>query len=438
MTEKKEEPSTLPYTQSFGDLSKKDNAFKQAHQESLIKAEDARKTLRKYGEKGDLQMLEAVFWQKDLADIAKSAKPYRRFHSVVIIGMGGASLSGKAMASLYQSWIMADSSFPFLYFLDNLDPEIFWELMSVLNPRTTGVIVISKSGETPETLLLLMRCLEYWQDFLTAQEIGGHFTAITRHNSTLSRVAHHFNFSQFEHPSRIGGRFSCFTIVGLLPAFIAGCDPKKIRLGGALVLKNFFAKASKAPPLLGAAWVHALMNAYTMNNHVMMSYGDAFQSFLAWNRQLIGESLGKEGKGINPICALGPADQHSQLQLYLDGPRDKMFTIFVEQQLPREKPRHELWDKFQEIGFLAYNSLESLVHAEERATSTVLRDRGCPTRNFQVTTFNEIALGALFAHFILETLILAELMEVNPLNQPAVESIKALSKRFLIKQQTNR
>ena len=405
-------------------LSEKD------YKSSLGIAREAVDSLRAKGKKGALEMLEAVSWRDDISNFNAIGTFYRRFHSVLVIGMGGASLGGKALCSLFQSWVMSDSSFPFTYFLDNLDPEIFWELMSDLNPKTTGVLVISKSGETAETLMLLMRCLEYWKDLLTPYEISTNFTAVTTPKSALARVAKRNQFSIIPHPPHIGGRFSCFTVVGLLPLIMVGGDPRKVRQGGALTLKNFFSQKNSLP-LQGATVIHALLEKSSITNHVLMPYGDAFAPFAQWARQLMAESLGKDGKGLTPLTALGPCDQHSQLQLYLDGPKDKCFTLFTERQRPREKLKPEVWDALPELDFLASSTMEELMAAEQKATAHVLAKNNCAVRSFSVKTFNELSMGALMTHFMIETLLLGELLGVDPLTQPAVDGVKVLTRRFL-------
>ena len=423
-------PEETFYEHDVDDIFKNDILSERDYKNSLGLARDAVDTLRAKGKNGSLEMLEAVSWRDDISNFNAVGTFYRRFHSVLVIGMGGASLGGKALCSLFQSWVMSDSSFPFTYFLDNLDPEIFWELMSDLNPKTTGVLVISKSGETPETLLLLMRCLEYWKDLLTPHEISTNFTVVTNPKSALARIAEKHQFSIIPHPPHIGGRFSCFTVVGLLPLIMVGGDPRKVRQGGTLVLKNFFSRKNSFP-LQGASVFHALYEKKSISNHVFMPYGDAFVPFSQWARQLMAESLGKGGKGMTPITALGPCDQHSQLQLYLDGPKDKCFTLFAERDRPREKLKPDMWKSLPELDFLSHATLEDLVTAEQKASRHVLGKNGCAVRNITVKTFNELSMGALLAHFMLETLVLGALLDVDPLTQPAVDGVKVLAKRFL-------
>jgi len=425
-------PALLPYTQDISGVVASRAITQDAYDASLIQTQTALESLRTAGENGGCPMLEAAFWDTDLPAFQSIGNTYRRFHSVLVIGMGGAALGGRALTALFQSWVMSDSSFPFVYFLDNLDPEIFWEIMSVLNPRTTGILVISKSGETPETLIQMMRCLEYWQDFLTSYELSSHVTVITDPGkNTLSKIAKQMRFTTLEHPPAIGGRFSCLTVVGLLPLLILGGDPRKVRRGAGEVINTVFTKTI-SPPVEGVAALWALQQERKITTHVMMPYGDAFGALSSWHRQLWAESLGKNGQGFTPVLAMGPMDQHSQLQLYMDGPKDKVFTFLSEKQLAREKPKPEIWKDFPELNYLAYASLEDLLHAQRVATTQVMIERGCPLRVMQVTTLNEVTMGALFAHFMIETLLMAALMEVDPLTQPAVDAGKALAKRFLL------
>jgi glucose-6-phosphate isomerase len=374
-------------------------------------------------------MLEAAFWKDDLPTYHTIATLYKKFDNVLIIGMGGASAGGKALVSLFQSWVRVDSSFPIICFLDNLDPEIFWELMSLLNPKTTGVLVISPSGETPATLQLCMRCLEYWQTLLSPQEISAHFTTITTPNSSLGRITQHFHLTSLAHPPSIGGRFSCLSLVGLLPLMLVGGEARKVRAGAAAIIREVFA-GQNAAPIEAAAAQYALYRQ-GLSAHVMMPYGDAFVQLADWWRHLTSESLGKQGHGLLPVCALGSRDQHNQLQLYLDGPKDKVFTLLSEQKRPREHLNPALWRNFPELDFLSKTTLDQLLWAEEETTYRVMVQRGCPTRRFILKTLSEEAMGALLAHLMLETLILAALMGVNALDQPAADSLAVLARRFL-------
>ncbi|MGL5784157.1 MAG: glucose-6-phosphate isomerase [Alphaproteobacteria bacterium] len=422
------------YEHHIEDAFESGSVTREAYTSSLQDVKAALGLLKHQGEQGLLPMLETPFWKEDLLQFQAIANAYRKFRYVLVIGTGGATLGGRTLSALLQSWVMSDTHYPNLYFLDNLDSEIFWEIISLVNPATTGVLVISKSGETPETLIQLMRCLEYWEEFLTPEQLGQHITVITEPKpNTLRRIASHYGFQQLDHPPQVGGRFSCFTVASFLPAMIAGVNVKEVRQGAAYLLNQVFSQQTSAP-VEGAALIWALHQTGKFPSHVMMPYGNVFIPFSLWHRQLWAESLGKDNKGFTPILSPCPLDQHSQLQLYLAGPKDKFFTFLYERQTARETPRANLWEAFPELKFLAHASISDLVQAEMAATIQVLSQRGCPARTIVVPTLQEISLGALMMHFMLETLLLAQLLKIDPLSQPAVDAGKILAKKFLLNQ----
>ena len=375
--------------------------------------------------------LELPFKTDDLSLLKEAAEYFQRFQTVLIIGTGGSSLGGRALCALLQSWILTSTSFPRLHFLDNLDPETFWEVMSVANPKTTGVLAISKSGETPEILIQVMRCLEYWNGLLDKKELAERFWVITENTQNrLRKIAIHFRLKCLDHPSNIGGRFSCFSLTSLLPAMIIGFDAKKFRQGAARTCNQVFLGKLKIP-IEGVALMWALYKKNEIKTHVLFPYGDAFAPLVLWYRQLWAESLGKNGCGFTPVDAMGPIDQHSQLQLYLDGPKDKFFTILLELQVAREKLSPEMWSALPQLKEFAYHAIADLVQAQCKATCHTLAKRQQPIRILRVQTLNEETLGALMMNFMLEVLIMAQLLDVDPFTQPMVEEGKILAKKFL-------
>jgi glucose-6-phosphate isomerase len=237
-----------------------------------------------------------------------------------------------------------------------------------------------------------------------------------------------------EHDPNIGGRYSVLSNVGLLPAAVLGLDIKAIRAGAAMALAPVLAKqpAADVPPALGAALNVAAAQA-GKNIAVLMTYADRLERFVRWYTQLWAESLGKDGKGTTPIGALGPVDQHSQLQLFIAGPRDKLFTV-VTIGTAGQGPRidAELARRAGEPDF-AGRAIGDLVAAQGRATAETLAKNGCPVRTMHVEKLDDTALGALLMHFMLETMIAAHLLGVEPFDQPAVEDGKVLAKQYLAK-----
>jgi glucose-6-phosphate isomerase len=232
-----------------------------------------------------------------------------------------------------------------------------------------------------------------------------------------------------DHDPGVGGRFSVLTNVGLLPASILGLDIAAVRAGAAAALAPVLEKRAPAdvPSAVGAAVSVAAGKPIT----VMMAYADRLERFTRWYVQLWAESLGKDGKGTTPLAALGPVDQHSQLQLFNAGPRDKLFTIVTAAATGRG-PRIEAdLAKLAGEPDFAGKTMGDLVAAQGRATAETLAKNGCPVRTMHLAKLDEKSLGELLMHFMLETIIAAHLIGVDAFDQPAVEEGKVLAKTYL-------
>ena len=351
------------------------------------------------------------------------------FDDVVILGTGGSSLGGRTLCALARP----NREGPRLHFLDNIDGDTFERLFAAVDPKRLGFIVISKSGSTAETLSQLFHCLDVMRGPLGKNGIAKAFLAITEPgDNPLRRVAARWGMETLDHDPKIGGRYAALSLVGLLPAMIAGLDAGAVREGARSVLDPMRAgaKPETLAPAIGAALSIGLARQGT-DTTVLMPYIDRLADFGLWYRQLWAESVGKNGKGTTPIRALGTVDQHSQLQLYLDGPRDKMFSlIFSKAAGTGGAVPKDLADD-PRLAYLAGRTLGDLLDAEQRATADTLIKRGCPTRIFTVDTIDERALGALMMHYMLETMIAAHLWDVDPFDQPAVEEGKILARRYL-------
>ncbi len=251
--------------------------------------------------------------------------------------------------------------------------------------------------------------------------------------SPLRRVCERWGVETLMHDPGIGGRYAVLSLVGVLPAMIAGLDAPALRAGAAEVLDATLGAATPADsaPAVGAAISIALVRERGIATTVLMPYADRLAPFGLWFRQLWAESLGKDGAGTTPVRAVGATDQHSQLQLYLAGPRDKMFTL-VTLECAGSGPR--VAAGMAEDAALAYlrgRTMGDLMDAEQRATADTLARNGRPVRVLRLARLDERALGALLMHFMLETIIAAGLMGVDPFDQPAVEEGKALARAYL-------
>ena len=384
--------------------------------------------LREAAVDGAADILALPARRDDIAIFSPIAEDMRsRFKTIVVFGMGGSSLGGRAISQL------GSCSKPSLRFVDNLDPKMMTELIATIDFAHTGFLVISKSGATLETMAQYLVCYDAAGKALDG-DASSNFVVITEPtDNPLRRLAVERGHTILDHDPGVGGRYSVLSVVGLLPATIAGLDPTAIRAGAASVLEEAFDTSSSdlCAAALGAIVALGLSRHHGVNMSVIMPYGNVLEPLAAWNCQLWAESLGKGGMGTTPLRALGPMDQHSQLQLYLDGPRDKMFTI-IETDVHGTGPAiADTGLPDDEIGYLAGVSIGDLVVAQQRATTETLIRRGCPTRVIHLAKVDEAAMGALFMHFILETIIAARLLGVNAFDQPAVEEGKSLARSYL-------
>ena len=413
-----------------------------ALREALSRAEGALETLRARHADGGLPLLQLPARRDDISPLNDRARQLAdRATDVVLLGTGGSSLGGQTLAQL--AWhgvpgVGALRPAPRLHFLDNIDPESYAELLKRLPHATTRFVAISKSGGTAETLMQTIAALSA----LKAQNLGPRipdlFLGLTepdkpgKRNGLRELLTHH-KVPCLDHDTGVGGRFSALTNVGLLPASMLGLDIAAVRAGAALALAPVLAKkpAADVPAALGAALAVSLAERKGKSISVLMAYTDRLERFTRWYVQLWAESIGKDGKGTTPVAALGPVDQHSQVQLYLGGPRDKLFTVVTLDGAglgPRMDA--ELAKVAGEPDF-AGKTLGDLVAAEGRATAETLAKNGCPVRMLHLAKLDEESLGELMMHFMLETIIAAHLLGVDAFDQPAVEEGKVLAKKYL-------
>lgn len=409
---------------------------------ALKRTEAALDRLRAGYSDGSLPHLKVPEERSDLAGIEAAARRLRDGASdIVFLGTGGSSLGGQTLLQLAGHNVPGFGTLrdqPRLHFLDNLDPQTFSEMLGRLPLATTKFVAISKSGGTGETLMQTMAVL----DALTRAGLdtkipdlllGLSEPAKPGGKNGLRSMLEHFKVPMLDHHTGIGGRFSVLTNVGLLPAAVAGLDIAAIRAGASRAVAPVLAKASAAevPSAVGAALSIALAETGKKPVTVLMPYADRLAWLGKWYVQLWAESLGKDGKGTTPLAALGPVDQHSQLQLFIAGPRDKLFTIVtVGTKGKGPRMREDLASLCGEET-LGGKTIGDLVAAQGRATAETLAKNGCPVRTFHIETLDEAAMGELLMHYMLETMIAAQLLGVDAFDQPAVEEGKILAKRYI-------
>ena len=360
------------------------------------------------------------------------------FEQVVVFGTGGSTLGGKTIYSACKH-LNIDKNFnkpnkPTIIFFENIDPYSFEGLFQRFDPKKTGLIFCSKSGETPETIAHLLLSIEEFKRVKNGIDIGKHFITVTQPGKNSIRTISMDNeIVTIDSPSKLGGRFSAFSVNSLLPAMIAGLDVIKFREGGKSVVDQI--RQTKLDgiiePASGAALAVGLSSTKGKCMSVIMTYVDRLEDLGKWYRQLWAESLGKDGKGSTPINALGTIDQHSQLQLYLDGPKDKWFSVISINTENTGPQFPDILIDTDDLDYLKGKKLGDLMAAEQKATIETLYKNLCPVRTFNLSKLDEFSLGSLMMHFILETLISAELMNINPFDQPAVESGKVLTRNIM-------
>ena len=341
-------------------------------------------------------------------------KKFSRYKNIIIIGMGGSILGTKSIYSFLKKKIKKK-----VFFFDNLDLELNLIYKKIENLKNSCFIVVSKSGNTLETIINL-------RTIFSKNLLNNKLIIITeKANNNLMTIANKYKAEIIEHKEFIGGRYSVLSESGMFPAALMGLNLKKFKnLKQLLKDKNFVSSL-----IYNVASIYTL-NLKKINNSVILNYDSSLNDLGYWYQQLVAESLGKKGKGINPILSFGPKDHHSLLQLYLDGPKDKFFTFFNSS----EKESNSKTNKSifpNSLGFLKNKSLKYIINAQCNATKNIFKIKKIPFRQITFNKKNEDDLGKIFIFFVLETILLSRLMNVNPFDQPAVEQIKTETNKFL-------
>ena len=362
-----------------------------------------------------------------LNEVYNSIDHLKKFDNVLFLGTGGSSLGGKTLVSISDNYFLTSLK-PKIFFIENVDSQSISSLMENINLEKTAVVVTSKSGETIETISQLCFILDEFKKKKIST--NKKFIVITESkDSTLKKIKEVKDFSYLEHSSLIGGRFSIFSIVGLIPAKLSGFNIELFCSSGL----NFFKEIASDTKIFDY-YFNSSLNQYVLSKNekctsVIMPYVDSLFNLSLWYKQLLAESSGKNGVGITPLNSIGTIDQHSQLQLYLDGPKDKTFSFISRKKIKSNKLDCSwIGDK---LSFLNQKSLEDLFYSEMLATSETLIRKKLPVRRIELECVDEESIAELISFFIIEVILICKLLEVNPFDQPAVEEGKLLTKRFL-------
>jgi glucose-6-phosphate isomerase len=411
-----------------------------AFEKNLQRLDPALAAMREAYEKKSLALLRLPERTADIPAVEALAEKLKSAADVVFLGTGGSSLGGQTLAQLGGYNVPGVGTLlrkPRLHFLDNLDPLSLEEFLAGLPLETARFVAISKSGGTGETLVQTIAVIGALKRVGLERQIAKHLFGISEpakagSKNGLRALLEKFGCEVLDHDTNVGGRFTALTNVGLLPALLAGVDIPALRAGAAETLAQILrgntpaGVASAAGAALNVTAVEAGLPI-----SVLLAYGDRFERLTRWWMQLWGESLGKNGKGSTPLASIGPVDQHSQLQLWLAGPKDKFFSVLS---VATKKHGLRLDAELAELAgepVFGGRTVGALVAAQSRATADTLAKHSRPLRLIEVKELDAFALGAIMMHFMLETIFAGALFGVNPYDQPAVEEGKILAKKYL-------
>ncbi len=336
----------------------------------------------------------------------KEISKYKKYLNYRVIGMGGSLLGTKAIYDFLKKKIKKN-----FYFFDNLQNEV----KNIKKKRHVNLIV-SKSGNTVETIV---------NSNLLINKSDKNIFITEKKNSFLNSLAGKLKADIIHHNNYIGGRYSVLSEVGMLPVELMGLNPNNFRKFNSLVKNKKFINSL----VLNVGSLMYFVKKKKFNS-IIINYDEKSESIFKWYQQLVAESLGKKKTGILPVISNMPRDNHSVMQLYLDGFNNNFFTFFYVNDQKSPKIKNNLILNSQ--NFLKNKSVKQISLSQKKATENVFRKKKIPFRSFQIKNRNEQTLGELFSFFILETILLGKCLNLDPYNQPAVELIKKETKRLLI------
>jgi len=336
----------------------------------------------------------------------KNTKHFNKKFDYRIIGMGGSTLGAQAIYDFLKKKIKKN-----FIFVDNLSA-----FENKKTKKNLNNLIISKSGNTTETIVNANILIKKKDKNLFITE---------NKKSYLSLLAQKLKAEVVDHNNYIGGRYSVLSEVGMLPAELMGLNYKNFRQLNNLIKNNFFLKALVSNV---EATIYFLKSKKF--NSIIINYDEQSTNLFNWYQQLVAESLGKEKKGILPIISVMPKDNHSVMQLYLDGFKNNFFTFFYSHENKSAKINNE--SVLLEQKYLKNKNINQIMYAQKKATEIVFKNKNIPFRSFEIRKRDEKTLGELFCFFILETILIGKAIKINPFDQPAVELIKKETKKILL------
>jgi glucose-6-phosphate isomerase len=365
---------------------------------------------------------------QDISEVKKIAEEIRRdSDNFLLLGIGGSALGPRAVLEALSPLHNIRKS-PKVFIYDNVDPRTLKHMLSVIDLKRTAVNVISKSGSTAETAASFMILWDAMKK-ANAGSVSKRFIATTDpEKGTLRKIVNNEGLMSLVVPTGVGGRYSVLCPVGLLLAEVAGIDSGEL-LTGARDIHDKCSKADiwKNPAYLFGSLLYLMDRERGRSIDVMVPYADCLKSLSEWFCQLWAESLGKNGRGLTPYPSTGTTDQHSQLQLWIDGPQDKVVTFIRVNDYGDDIKIPAVFQEFEGMSYLSGHTLSGLIHAEQEATELALVKAGRPNMTISIPRIDAYHLGQLFHFFACATAFTGFLYEINPFNQPGVEEGKNLT-----------
>tara|TARA_B100000963_G_scaffold355914_1_gene375072 strand:+ start:815 stop:2035 length:1221 start_codon:yes stop_codon:yes gene_type:complete len=392
----------------------KENLDNKFYQKSLLKFSEIIKdiNLNKKKPKNFFNIFDESF---KLNFFYNDLKKFKRYKKIAVIGMGGSSLGSQAIFKFLENKIKK-----IFFFFDDLDEEKINDFKKKENLDSVLFLIISKSGNTTETLtnfIFLNIIKKKRKNIIIISE---------KKDNALNEIAKKNNLFFIEHKDFIGGRFSVLSEPGIVPAYFMGINTAKLRKN----IKKYLIK-SKFKSILKKNSIETanLLYKKKINNLILLNYDPKLKNFLNWYQQLVAESLGKNGRGLLPLISSAPKDHHSLLQLYLDGNKNSVFYVFFNEK--KSKLKLNTKKISHSLNYLHKKDLQKIKVAQKNALLKCFKKNRIPFKYFSIKEINEEILGELFSYFILETVISAKLININPFNQPAVEQVKIETKKYL-------
>jgi glucose-6-phosphate isomerase len=368
--------------------------------------------------------------EQDVTRITKFIdKITTKFETIVVLGIGGSALGNKAIYSA----LKVEKQLPRKVLVaDNVDPLMLKEIMDNIDLKTTLFNVITKSGTTAETMSVFLILMQILKETFP-KTYKNHLVITTdKEKGFLRDIVRKEGYQAFEVPGNVGGRFSVLSDVGLVSCAFAGIDIHQLLKGAADMRKECEKKNIWKNPAYLNGFLHYQFMRNGKNISVMMPYANALYDMADWYRQMWAESLGKKhdihGReiyvGQTPVKALGTTDQHSQVQLYTEGPNDKVFTFLTVSKFGFDYEIPDLYPERDEVHYLGGKKLSQLLNTERLATEIALTDAGRPNANITFDKLDEESIGAFIFMYEVQTVFTGKLLQIDPLDQPGVEAGK--------------